>query len=561
MKKHTLLFFTVLFGLILAILGLRIHNDTWYLLALGRAIAADGLTLEDPILMNLGYPIVDQQWLYALGLWKVFSLSGLWGIYVLSVVAGFLTIILFYRIACLLSEKNDMIPYLLTTIVGLLYGYLDIVIRPWVFSNLFFMVEVYLLEHYVREKKVNLLLPLPFLSVLLINIHGALWPFMLILLLPYLAEALLPECEFSFCLPARGFPKSPLVLCFFTCLLFGFINPYGLDLMLYSIHTMGIGRSFQLVTEVRPFSIQSYFGVFTLFVAGWLFFCLSRQKTYVRYLLLSLGTFFMMLIALRSRQQFLLFGCLPLAWLCRGFSLTQARAFLRHHIDPVIFSMFSLLLLFLEIINIHNMHMLRHFSTGLLIPACLLGAALFLISLCFFYQHLFSFRWKVVCLLTCIFFGLLPLAAAPGFDMTRITDSKNNAEFSFLRHEMSRNPAEVRLYTDFNSSAMAEYIGFRPLIDTRPEVRAGFMTHGFDYWQEFYDVQTGSLDPLTYLDKYSIEYVLVRDNDICYSYLNRPEAKAFWSLIYDKYGCRIYKRTQKQRAAEIASTETSDNRW
>lgn len=556
MKKHTLFFFSGLFGLILAIMGLRIHNDTWYLLALGRSIATDGLTLEDPILMNLGYPIVDQQWLYALGLWKIFSLSGLWGVHFLSVVAGFLTILIFYRIACLLSEKEDVIPYLLTSIVGLLYGYLDIVVRPWVFSNLCFMAEIYLLERYVREKKAKLLLPLLLFSVLLINIHGALWPFLLVLMMPYLAEALLVERPLPFCLPPRSFPKRPLLLCFFTSLLLGFMNPYGLDLMLYSIHTMGLGMSFQLVTEVRPFSLQSYFGPFTLLVTGWLFFCLSRQKTYIRYLLLSLGTFLMMLLALRSRQQFLLFGCLPLAWLCRDFSLTQAHAFIRSHIDPVIFSMFSLLLLFIEIIN---MPLLKHLSTELLLAACLLSAAMFLISLYFFYQHVSSFRWKVVCLLPCLFFGLLPLTAAPGFDMARITNPEANTEFSFLKDKVAKNPTDVRLYTDFNSSAMAEYMGFRPLIDTRPEVRASFMTHDFDYWQEFYDVQTGSLDPLTYLDKYSIEYVLVRRNDICYFYLDRPEVKAFWSLIYDKFGCRIYERTQKQRATKIASSETSDN--
>ena len=49
--------------------GFRFDNDTWYLLALGRGIDANGgwPPWADPIIMRQDYHVVIQQWLYALG--------------------------------------------------------------------------------------------------------------------------------------------------------------------------------------------------------------------------------------------------------------------------------------------------------------------------------------------------------------------------------------------------------------------------------------------------------------------------------------------------------------
>lgn len=539
MRKRTFFFFAGLFGFILAIMGFRIDNDTWYLLALGRAIAAGGLTPGDPIFMDLGYPVVNQQWLYVLGLWKVFSLSGFWGIYFLSVAAGFLSLVIFYRLACLLSEEDDLIPYLLTGIIGVLYGYLGIVVRPWVFSNLVFMAEAYLLEHYAREKRVKLLFPLLLFSVLLINLHGALWPFLLILMLPYLAEALLPERLIPFCLPTRSFPKRPLVLCFFLCLLLGFANPYGLDLMLYSTRAQGIGGLFRQISEVQPLTLAAPYGVIMMLMAGWLFFCFSRQRTYLRYLLLSLGTCFMMLMSVRSSTQFLLLGCLPIAWLCRGVSLSRAKAFLARHVDPVIFSMFAVLFL---VVEISYASLPAHLATGLPVAAYLLGALVLVLFLRLFFRRAASLPWKAAFALLSLFFGLLPLAAAPGFDPAHMMEPEVRAALSAVEDDAQKSPAEIRLYTDFASSTMAEYLGFHPLIDTRPELRAKFMTHGFDYWKEYSSVQQGMIDPLAYLDRYDIECVVVGKKDVLYYALAFDAAQEKWALFYEGKDYRVFCR-------------------
>ena len=542
MRKRTFWFFMGLFGLILTLTGLRIDNDTWYLLALGRGIAAEGLTPVDPIFMDLGYPVVNQQWLYVLGLWKVFSLSGFWGIYLLSVAAVFLTIVLFYRLACLLSAQNDFFPYLLTGLVGVLYACIGLTVRPWVISNLCFMLEVCFLERYAREKKARLLWPLPLISVLLINIHGALWPFLLVLMLPYLAEALFPARRFSFCLPAHGFPARPLVFCFAACLFTGFLNPYGADLMLYSVRAQGVGSSLRIILEMQPLSLLSQHGIVLLSMAGWLFFCLFRQRTYLRYLLLSLGTFFMALLSVRSGMQFLLFGCLPLAWFCRGVTFAQAQVFFCRHADPVILSMLAFLLIFVEV---SYASLPEHLAAGLPAVSYLLGAAVLVLFLRLFWRRESSLPWQVFSLILSLFFGLMPLSAAPGFDAARAMEPETAAALCAAEHaarQAQKSPAEVRFYADFSTAAMAEYRGFRPLIDTRAELRTRIMTHGFDYWQEFSQMQKSVISPLDYLDKYGIELVTVQREDVLYHVLAFAEAHEKWELLYDTEKYRVFRR-------------------
>lgn len=542
MCKYKVCFFVCLFGLLLAMIGLRIDNDTWYLLALGHSIAVEGLTPGDPLLLDLGYPIIDQQWLYALGLWKVYALSGLWGIFSVSMAAGFLTILLFYRLVFLVSSGNHLDAYLVTGIVGLIYGYMSITVRPWMFSNLLCMLAVFLLERYARQKKAAFLVPLPFISALLVNLHGALWPFLLILMAPYLLEALVPAGKLPLALPTGSFSSRPLLLAFAACLLAGFFNPYGIDGMLYSIRAQGIGGIFRRISEMQPLTLMDFYGVVLLLLSAWLFFCYARQRTELRYLLLSLGTFIMMMMAYRSSQQFLLFGFFPLAWFLQELDAAKVRNFMVHRADPIILLMFAFLLIFLE----GNYASLpSHIAAGLPISAYVLGILLLAFFIWALRSYAVSLPKKILVFAFSLFWGLLPLAAAPGFDMAEAQKLELKTAYAAVQDTAQQHGTEVsaiRLYADFHTAPMGEFLGYHPLVDTRPELRAKVMTHGFDYWKEYSSVQQGTINPLAYLDRYDIDCVVVGKKDVLYYALAFDTAQEKWTLLYEGKDYRVFYR-------------------
>lgn len=542
MCKYKVCFFVCLFGLLLAMIGLRIDNDTWYLLALGHSIAVEGLTPGDPLLLDLGYPIIDQQWLYALGLWKVYALSGLWGIFSVSMAAGFLTILLFYRLVFLVSGGNRLAAYLVTGIVGLIYGYTSFEVRPWMFSNLLCLLAVFLLEQYARRKRAAFLVPLPFISVLLVNLHGALWPFLLILMAPYLLEALVPAGKLPFVLPTGSFSSRPLLLVFAACLLAGFFNPYGIDGMLYSIRAQGIGGIFRRISEMQPLTLMDFYGVVLLLLSAWLFFCYARQRADLRYLLLSLGTFVMMMMAYRSSQQFLLFGFFPMAWLLRGLDAAKARDFMLRRADPIILLMFACMLIFVE----GNYASLpSHIAAGLPISAYVLSILLLAFFIWALRSYAVSLPKKILVFAFSLFWGLLPLAAAPGYDMAEAQKPALKAAYAVVQdtaQQRGKEVSAVRLYADFHTAPMGEFLGCHPLVDTRPELRAKVMTHGFDYWKEYSSVQEGTIDPLAYLDRYDIECVVVGKKDVLYYALAFDAAQEKWALLYEGKDYRVFCR-------------------
>ncbi|WP_206191557.1 hypothetical protein, partial [Selenomonas bovis] len=71
LRSYVFLF--ALYALMLIICGYTIDNDTYYLLALGRSIHADGIPTTDPLIMDGNYPVVIQQWLYAFLLWSLYQ--------------------------------------------------------------------------------------------------------------------------------------------------------------------------------------------------------------------------------------------------------------------------------------------------------------------------------------------------------------------------------------------------------------------------------------------------------------------------------------------------------
>src|SRR5262245_41695458 len=172
----------------------------------------------------------------------------------------------------------------------------------WLFSILFFTVELFILFHVRRTDKFAPLLALPPLFVLWANLHMQ-FIYGLAVLGLFLVEVLLSRLP-SLSLYPRHLPSiSPgrVSLLLLACLVATLITPYHFRLYIPIFEVIGQTGAFQLILELLPLSFRSHtdwlvigLAIVTAFVLGW-------QRAWLPFptLLLLIGTF----LAFRARRR------------------------------------------------------------------------------------------------------------------------------------------------------------------------------------------------------------------------------------------------------------------
>lgn len=164
-----------------------LDTDLWYHLNSGRYIFENWSIPRDSYFSFIQPPRewIDYFWFFQVLVFKVYSLFDYYGLVFLRAFI-FLALITFI-IKFLSKNDNDAKPYLLIVIVFsfslLLFLPRYHLIRPHMFSYFFIVVFLYILE-FKPEKRILL----PFLAVLWTNIHGIMYPIMILILLSYLAD-------------------------------------------------------------------------------------------------------------------------------------------------------------------------------------------------------------------------------------------------------------------------------------------------------------------------------------------------------------------------------------
>lgn len=202
-------------------------TDLWYHLNGGRYFF-ENLKIPDDSFFSFIEPSkkwVDYYWLFQVFVFKIFQYSGYYGLVCLRafLFMGLMYIILRYFLEELYEKQN----YFLIGIVFSLYLLLLLsrysMIRPHMFSYFFIAVFIYLLE--CKRNNVYLL---PFLAILWVNIHGIVYPVILLITLAYLVELGIERVRMK-----RETDRKrlliivPLVLVLFTV----YCTPHGLHLI------------------------------------------------------------------------------------------------------------------------------------------------------------------------------------------------------------------------------------------------------------------------------------------------------------------------------------------
>ena len=159
----------------------RVDNDLWFLLNNGRYVFNHGIPHIDPFTIHKGLHYVMQQWLSSLCFYSVYRFFGKYGLLTLNIIFFIIIAFILYKLCYLVIKNKTIVVF--TNIIILFLSTPFIVLRPQSITYIILLLETYLLEKYSQNNNSKYLIPLPFLSILLINCHITMWYFQFIFLI------------------------------------------------------------------------------------------------------------------------------------------------------------------------------------------------------------------------------------------------------------------------------------------------------------------------------------------------------------------------------------------
>jgi len=231
-------------------------NDLWYHLNSGRYILEHKAIPKDSFFSFISPPRewVDYFWLFQVLVYKVYSFFDYHGLVFLRAIL-FLTVVSIILSFFFKGQQNNK-PYLYITIIFSLYFLLFlqryVFVRPHMFTYLFIALFLYILE--LKPKKVFYL---PALAILWTNLHGIIYPIMLLIVLAYLVEFFISHIKDKTHIQKNElFYIIPLILSIAAV----YLTPHGSNLTWVPLIPTGFAslyiRELQYITMDDLFSFQ-----------------------------------------------------------------------------------------------------------------------------------------------------------------------------------------------------------------------------------------------------------------------------------------------------------------
>ncbi|NLI81255.1 MAG: hypothetical protein GX443_06150 [Deltaproteobacteria bacterium] len=453
-----------------------LDNDTFFLLSHGRYVLQHGLPSLEPFTFHEGLRFVMQQWLTASIFYYIYSVFDYNGLYVLAFVLYVLYGYSAYRLSMLLSNDNMPISATAALLVCVGMGYF-IVLRPWLFSGLIFLAEFYCLELHIKTRKSGYLVFLPMLSLLLINLHAAVWPLFFVFLVPYVLDGLRIPIKTP---SLHQYGARPILLFGILAFLAGLANPYFLDAMLYFYNSYGNKYVNIFIIEMGTPSFKDMRGlvIFAMYAFVAIAYAINKAGTSrMRYVFLTLLTAYMGLSSARNVQYFLLTAPF-LAYYYRDFDIIAATNCYKKKPDIYTYS-----------------------KVGL-----------------------------VIILYSIIIFGA-PRNSEKKFFETFVPARA----IDFLLQNFDTQ--SIRLFNDYDTGDFLEFKGIRTFIDSRAEVFFKSNNGKEDILDDYFEVLLGKVHYMDLVKKYRFTHYLVIRGTLMDTYLSRDNA---FALLYQDEKYRIF---------------------
>lgn len=190
MNKKTKIKFNILALICIIIFSFSItpktlQNDTYYTISIGQHIIENGIDRVDPFSwhdLKYTYP----HWLYDVSIYLIYSIGGMEGIYISTVILSCLLGVLLY-ITNSKVNKKPLFSFVIT--IGVMFLLQDyIAARAQLMTFVLFVLEIFFVESFLESEKKRYAIGLILIACLIANMHAAVFYFFFILLMPYFGE-------------------------------------------------------------------------------------------------------------------------------------------------------------------------------------------------------------------------------------------------------------------------------------------------------------------------------------------------------------------------------------
>ena len=321
MKKKTICF-EIMAIILIAIFCFSLspktlQNDTFYTIKIGEHIIEDGkIDMIDPFSWHENLEYTYPHWLYDVIIYLVYSVGGMKGIYISTCIFSIMLGITIFETNSKLT-KNKVLSFVIT--LGSMYLLKDyIAARAQLVTFILFTLQLYFMEKLVDTSKKGYGLGLIIISIAIANLHVAVWPFMFVLYLPYIAEYIFAIFEEK---TAKKYGKEVkqgdkisvvkrdgtkyLIIIMLICIFTGLLTPLGTTPYTYLIKTMQ-GNTTQNISEHLPMTLINCVPILCVLIIFIVVLVFNKTKISMTDLFMLGGLVLLMLYSKRQATMFVL---------------------------------------------------------------------------------------------------------------------------------------------------------------------------------------------------------------------------------------------------------------
>lgn len=324
MKNKKTIYFEIMAIILIALFCISLspktlQNDTYYTIKIGEHIIENGgIDMMDPFSWHEGLEYTYPHWLYDVMIYSIYSIGGMLGIYISTCIFSILLGISIFEVNSKLT-KNKVLSFVIT--LGSIYLLKDyIAARAQLVTFILFTLQLYFMEKLIESSKKKYGIGLIIISILIANLHIAVWPFMFVLYLPYVAEYIIAIIEEK---TAKKYGREPkegykiltkkksgtkyLIIVMIICVFTGLLTPLGTEPYTYLIKTMQ-GTTTQNISEHLPMTLINCAGILSVLIIFMAILIFTNVKIRLSDLFMLGGLIFLMLYSKRQSTMFVIMG-------------------------------------------------------------------------------------------------------------------------------------------------------------------------------------------------------------------------------------------------------------
>lgn len=326
-QKKFIIWFLIFISIFsLGLVKKTFQNDTFYTIKIGELIFNNGIDMLDHFSFHPDLAYTYPHWLYDCFIYLMYYLGGYPAIYLSTIILFIVLIFLIFKTNHKLTNNASISA--LSTFIGTLALGGFATARAQLATYIIFILEILFIESFLQNGKKKYLFYLLFLSLIICNIHVAVWPFYFIVYLPFLAEYLVAIICNKIKLKNNNklinFFKNKILLdknsriktlflIMLLSLITGLFTPIGDTPYTYLIKTM-LGNSQSYINEHQMMTWLD--SPFTIIIVGEMIFLTFISKVKLRDLFLVSGLALMSIVSVRHLSLLALLGTVCF---CRTF--------------------------------------------------------------------------------------------------------------------------------------------------------------------------------------------------------------------------------------------------